>query len=217
VIRLQAYTILRKAHSPYLVEAIKLGMRDSYELLRRLSMITAAKSSDPAFLEMAAEMYFDPATSPREWFQLKYIMDQFSYDQIERIFTQYRGASPYWPSADDFATFLKNQKRGSDSREADMSKLFDESVAARSRKSAITTNRNLCQTEYLDKMLDYLKNGKTDELRLDIAETMGWYLYSWKVDEISAALKEQLSRETDPIIKNEIEKSLNRFKSQYNL
>lgn len=211
VVRLQSFMTIKKAGSSDLVEAIKIGMEDSYELTRRLSMVTAAKSGDPAFLELAAQKYFDPATTPREWFQLKYIIDHYGYKEIEAIFSQYRKTNPYWPVEADYTAFLKNQKRSSDSRESDMQKLKDESIAPRSRRLSITTHRNLCQTEHLDIMLDYLKNGQSDELRLDIAETMGWYLYSWRLTEIRSALEQQLSKEQNATIKYEIEKTLNRL------
>lgn len=217
VIRLQAYMTLKRSISPNLVEATKLAMTDSYELLRRLSMITAAKSADPIFLESAADLYFDPATAPREWFQLKYIIDQYSYDDIEAVFAKHRETNPYWPTEEDYSNFLRNQKRSFDSKASDMNKLSDESIAPRSRKLSISTNRNLCNTEHLDKMFDYLKNGQSDELRLEIVETMGWYLYSWRVDYISSELEKQLKIENNPQIKNEIVKTLNRFKPQYYL
>ena len=60
-------------------------------------------------------------------------------------------------------------------------------------------------------MLSYLRDGTDNEMRLLIAETLGWYVYSSGKERIISFLGTQLGRESDPQVKNEIVKTLNRL------
>jgi hypothetical protein len=213
LVRLEAFSLLKKRLSPQLTQAIALAMTDSYELLRRLGTLTAGKSGDAALLPVIAKVYFNPATTNREHFQLRYAIDQYPYDTIVKYFSSWRANSPDWPAEKNYAAFLASLKRNADSQGADFAKLND--TLARPARFIISAQRNLCQTEHLDNLFTYLKNGSDTGLRVLTAETFGWYVYSWKRDEILAFCKQQWAVEQDAAVKNELEKTIGRLSSGF--
>ncbi|MCK9624848.1 MAG: hypothetical protein M0R23_00060 [Bacteroidales bacterium] len=78
VIRLEAFMSLKKRADNCLVEAILLGMEDSYELTQRLSTLTAAKSGDPKLKPEIEKYVADPTTSQRVFFHMKEMKNIFS-------------------------------------------------------------------------------------------------------------------------------------------
>jgi hypothetical protein len=208
-VRLEAFSLLKKRLSPLLPQAIALAMDDSYELLRRLGTLTAGKAGNPELLPAIAAAYFNPATTNREHFQLRYAVEQYPYDTIVNYFAPWRAKSPRFPAEKDYSAFLKNLKRNADADKADYAKLSD--TLPKSVRFIISAQRNLCQTEHLAELFDYLKNGSDTGLRVLTAETFGWYVYSVKRNEILAFCREQQAAEQDAAVKNELEKTINRL------
>jgi hypothetical protein len=209
LVRLEAFSLLKKRVSPLLPQAVALAMTDSYELLRRLGTLTAGKSGDAALLPVIANAYFNPATTNREHFQLRYAIEQYPYDTIVNYFASWRAKSPRWPAEKDYAALLANLKRRADSDREDFAKLND--TLSKPTRFTISAQRNLCQTGHLAELFEYLKNGRDTELRVLAAETLGWYLYSWKRNEILAFCKQQWAAEHDAAVKNELEKTIGRL------
>jgi hypothetical protein len=213
VVRLEAFTLLKKRCSPLLTQAIIVAMSDSYELTRRLALLTAGKSGDPALLPFITRAFFDPALTVRERFQLQYAIEQFPYDTIAGRFAEARKASPDWPTEERYEAFWKTVRRSADSRKEDVDRL-NNPTAKRSRY-LVSTQRNMCQTEYLADYFRFLRDGDDPTLRLQLAETFGWYLYSYRHDEILAFCKQQFTIEQDAAVKDELEKTINRLSTAF--
>jgi hypothetical protein len=213
LVRLEAFSLLKKRLSPQLPQAIALAMDDSYELLRRLGTLTAGKSGDATLLPVIARAYFNPATTGREIFQLRYAVEQYPYDTIVSYFASWRAKSPLWPDEKSYAAFLANMKRSSNSSREDFAKLND--TVAKPTRFTISAQRNMCQTEHLTELFEYLKSGRNTELRVLTAEAFGWYVYSWKRDAILAFCKQQQAVEQDTAVKNELEKTISRLSAGF--
>ncbi|MDR2358242.1 MAG: hypothetical protein LBD87_00395 [Prevotellaceae bacterium] len=213
LVRLEAFSLLKKRLSPHLPQAITLAMTDSYELLRRLGTLTAGKSGDRTLLPVIAKAYFNPATTNREHFQLRYAIEQYPYDTIINYFASQRAENPRWPAEKNYSALLANLKRGADADKEDFAKLND--TLPKPTRFTISAQRNLCQTEHLAELSEYLKNGRDTGLRVLAAETFGWYVYSWKRDEILAFCKQQWAVEQDAAVKNELEKTIARLSAGF--
>jgi hypothetical protein len=211
IVRLEAFTLLKKSLSPQLSQAIILALNDSYELLRRLAALTAGKSGDPALLHTIVQHYFDPATPSRIIFQLRYAIDQYPYETIAASFAAWRKEHPYWPTEGAYDTYLKSVKRSAESKKADADKLGDPEETAKSKRFTISTQKNLCQATHLDQFFAFLTSSDDQYLRLLLAETFGWYVYSHRRDEIAAFCTRQLAVEQDTAVKNELQKTINRL------
>lgn len=211
VVRLEAFSCIRKYHLSGLTEAIIAGLHDDFELLQRLSALTAAKSGAPEILPHLVELYFDPALSDRVEFHLLQALEQYAYADVEKTMTETRAGSPNWPAGKAFDSILGKLLRAETLNAKEFEALSDDSLTFKKRRLTVSSQKNRCNVKYLDELLDYLKTGKNEELRLLVAETLGWYEYSAASGKIIETLKSLIPDENDVTVRNEMTKSLNRL------
>ena len=215
LVRMEAFTLLKKRVSPLFPQALELAITDSYELLRRLAMETAAKSSYPELLPLLAKEYFNPAIGERVMFQLRYggrAFAQYSADEVLNYLGQYRKDSPYWPAEKEYTELVAQIKKNALSVKEGFEKLNNPNE--KPEKPTIPGNR-LSHTQYLNELFDYLKKGENKDLRVLIAESLGWYLYSSQRHPIIAFCKQQVSEEKDEAVKNELQKTISRLSIEF--
>jgi hypothetical protein len=108
---------------------------------------------------------------------------------------------------------IKNANSTYEKEGQEFGELSDPKATVKSKSFTISAQRNLCSTIYLDQLLKVLKDNDDQSLRLLTAETLGWYVYSYRKDYIVEKCKEQLIVEKNEEIKNELQKSINRLTS----
>lgn len=211
IVRLQAFVCNKNIADKNLSKAIALGMEDSYELMQRLSSLTAAKNSDPALMPVVARSYVSPQTSSRIDFQNKYIIDGFDGESFIKEMEKARGENRYWPVDAIYANRIKNIRRSDKSSKDDFAALTDEKAPVKEKNFTISGQRNGCNPYALEGFFTILSSSKDNAMRLKVAEVIGWYRYSYKKDEIVAKCKELYKTESDPQVKNELLKTINRL------
>lgn len=144
-------------------------------------------------------------------FQLGSALELYPADNVLAYLAKYRRENPYWPEEEEYIGFIEWVKRRSFFNMENVSRLNFIEERSQSKRSTVAVQRNLCQTEYLNEMFEYLKNGDDQELRILMAETFGWYLYSAHRSQIIASCKQQLSMEKDEAVKSELVKTVNRL------
>lgn len=211
IVRMEAFYCIRRHHLPVLTEAVIAGLHDDFELLQRLSALTAAKVGDKAILPHLVRLYFDPALSDRVEFHVRSAFSQYSYADIEKQMSEMRTERSFWPAEKSYQAFLKSLLRSETMSNGEFEMLSDDSLTFKQRRLTVSSQRNGCSVKYLDCLLDYLKNGRNDELRLLVAETLGWYEYSAASGKIIEALTPLIEKESDTRIRNEMIKTCNRL------
>lgn len=211
VVRLEALTLLRKRADETLADALILGMRDNYELTARLSALYAAKTGDPRLLSELARLYADPATSERLVFHIRTALEMYAPDEAIAAIKEARSGNSPWPADEQMEMLAAQLERSRKAVAGDIENLHNDSLPFRARRNSVTPQRNKCNPLYLDAMLGYLADGADDELRLVIAETLGWYVYSAERGRIVGFLTENTGREQNPAVGNEMTKTLNRL------
>jgi len=206
VVRMEAFTLLTKRRSPLMPQAIELAVTDTYELLQRMGMLAASKSGHPSLLPLIVKRYFDPATSIRVAFHLRQAIELYPESDVRNLLERYRQENPLWPTEVAYTAYLEQLQRGYLSRKKDFAQLNRNTIAAQ---------RNLCHTQYLNELFDYLKTGNDNVLRVLVAETFGWYVHSWQRDTILAFCQQQLSEEKDAAVKNELQKTIGRLSVKF--
>jgi hypothetical protein len=211
-VRLEAFLLLRKRAGAELPQALILAMNDSYELLQRLGTLTAGKSGDPSLLPVLAKLFFNPSTSDRVMFQLRYALEQYPSETVEALFGEWRKTHPYWPTGEAYTAYLDGLKRSALSKKEDFTQLNRRETSERAKQFTLSAQRNLCQSIHLDEMFALLKDSEAGSpLRLLAAETLGWYVYSHKKPEIVAFCRSLLATEQDASLRNELLKTINRL------
>ncbi|MEF9985972.1 MAG: hypothetical protein RR919_06050 [Bacteroidales bacterium] len=211
VVRLEAFISNKKISDNNLLKAIELGMQDSYELLQRLSVITAAKNGNPILMPLVAKMSVSPVTSSRIDFQIKYIIDGFNGADFIIELENARKQSPYWPTQSVYKSKINNIMKAYEGSKADFAALLDDKVSVKEKGFTISGQRNGCNNMALDNFFTLLSTSNDNAMRLSVVETLGWYKYSYRKEEIIAKCKEFYKIEKDAAVKNELLKTINRL------
>lgn len=214
IVRLEAFSTIRKYHMHVITEAIAAGLEDSYELHARLAALTAAKNGAPELLPVLASLYFDPTTSDRVEFQIRSALEQYSYAEIEKVFGKMREEHPSWPSEQSYRALMSSLERNEKASEEDFMKLHDDSLTFRKRRLTVSSQKNRCLMKHVDGMLEYLSSGNDPDMRLLITETLGWYVYSPAEEKIVSYLEKNMETEKDARVKSEMLKSINRLEPE---
>lgn len=201
IVRMESFNILMEKPDENVVEAILTGFNDSYELIQRLSARYASLSGAPEILAPAANLYTDPTLSARVKFQLKDVFNQYSMEEVIKVF-----------NVENLSIFAESFRRSIESDEKEFNALSDSKTSLKEKKFTIRGQKNLCNQKCIDSFLELLRKEENNEIRLMTAETLGWYKYSVKRDYIIQQCEEILVSEKDEIVKNEILKTINRLK-----
>jgi hypothetical protein len=213
IVRLEAFMLIKKCADKNLPAAIILGLNDSYELLQRLSALTAAKNNAPELLPVLVYLKLQPTTSARVDFHLKDAIENYKPEDIKIEFDKTRAQQSYWPIEKDYNSLLKSAYNAFERETKDFEELSNAKATVKSKGFTISSQRNQCSAIFLDKLINVLKESNEPSLRLLTAETLGWYVYSYRKDYLVEKCKEQLAVEKDEKIKNELQKSINRLTS----
>lgn len=222
VVRLMAFNCLKERADSSLLEAVELGMTDSYELLQRLATITGGKNGSPTLIPILAKKYLDPVTSARIFFQLGTAVEAqdskavvAAMNNIHLSDLQREPNDMYrWPYEDDYKWQTSHILRRDSVNRAEYDMLKDSKTSKKDIKLIVKGERNGCRVAALDGLFYLLsKDSNADkEIKVLVAETLGWYRYSYKKNDIIERCKEFYADEKDPAVKAELLKTLNRLK-----
>ncbi len=210
-VRLQAFNLITKKYDHNLLPAIKIGIRDNYELLRRLATIEASANLSPELLDMMIEEYLSPGVSQRVYFQLKEGISNFKKDDIIVAFDKIASSKNnqwYSDKKRERDNFLYSLGRS----EKEFGELNCDTIPAKSKRFTITALRNSNNTAHMQELYKFLKESADDDLRVLLAEAFAWYTRSWKRDEIVAVCTELASVEKSENVKKELNRTINRLK-----
>ncbi len=210
-VRLQAFNLIKKSAGEELVTAIKLGLYDNYELLRRLSAMTASQNGSPQLIDDIFTLRVQPGTPRRVDFQLNDASGIYGKEEAIAAFEKALKEKPgkwYENEARQLASFRSSME----SREKDYRDLLDPEVPLKAKRFTITALRNSCDPAYLDTLFKYYGGLGDQEPKLQLIEALGWYTYSWKKGEIRDFLRSQLNTEKDERVKQELTRSIARLK-----
>jgi len=212
IVRLQAFTQLVAIADENLPQGILLGMQDAYELTRRLATLYASKNGSPALLPAIAANTLDPATTARVKFQNQYAAEQYrSSEYIAALQTALPKNPSVWVTPEKLATLIRTTHRSDSLDAVDFKNLFDPQKSIRSKQFTLSGLRNSCNPLYLDLLFDFLRRDTDPLLRLQLAEALGWYRYSYYKPEIQKQIGQILPAEKDPVVAKELQKTLNRL------
>lgn len=209
--RLMAFTLIKSRAGEPLAKAIKLGLYDNYELLRRLAAMTAGQNYSPEIADDVFKIRFNPATSKRVEFQLKSACEGYNRDQaIAAYDNAIAGKEGKWYSSIKArrGSFVKGLERTA----KEFADLTNGEGKSKNMRFTIMALRNSNSIANLNILFDFMKRGEDKELRIMLAEAFGWYRYSCKRDEIIEFCSNLASKESDSDVKRELERTVYRLK-----
>lgn len=173
---------------PQFVEALRLGLNDSYELVRRFSAILAGKNGSPSLIPAVIAAYANPLKGERVNFQLQTAMQLFDHDAL---MAELESQRPYRHAYDENEMMAQARKsitdRFSSRQYAPLIAMLDGSATPDKRelKAFFRQMRNNTLHPATDVILNYLDTCDDDGLRRQIIETLGWFNYSYRAGQIA--------------------------------
>jgi len=210
-VRLQAFNLIKNSADDNLVSAIRVGMYDNYELLRRLSSLYAGMNGSPLLIDDIFTLRFQPGVTKRVEFQLKGAGEIYKAEDAYAAFDRaMKGKQGRWYQEE--AKELARMKYTLENGEKEFKGLLDPKVSVKEKKYTISALRNSCQASHLEILFKYYDEFANQDQKWALIEAFGWYKYSYRKSEIIKFCEDQLKAEKEEVIKKELVKTINRLK-----
>ena len=207
IVRLAAFNGNVELAGNCLTEAISLGLDDSYELLQRLSARYAGYNQSPELDEQIVRLYVDPLTPTRVMFQLKAPLVDIETGKATELVRKYG----HWKGDEGLDSLIDYLEVCGKSLSADLANLESDSPNARNARLFIRSQRNQCRADILDALQTFFAKTDDPAIKLQIAELLGWYRYSYAREKALGICRSLHSAESDPVIRDEFRRSISRL------
>ena len=207
IVRLAAFNGNVELAGNCLTEAISLGLDDSYELLQRLSARYAGYNQSPELDGQIVRLYVDPLTPTRVMFQLKAPLVDIETGKATELVRKYG----HWKGDEGLDSLIDYLEVCGKSLSADLANLESDSPNARNARLFIRSQRNQCRADILDALQTFFAKTDDPAIKLQIAELLGWYRYSYAREKALGICRSLLSAESDPTIRDEFRRSISRL------
>ncbi|MFA6592054.1 MAG: hypothetical protein WCR48_04135 [Bacteroidales bacterium] len=208
-VRMEAFMSIVRLYpsTPLFINALKTGLCDSYELIRRMSARYAEICGAPEMLEPIVRHYLDPKEAGRVRYHLSEALGLYAPEEVILIMDSVRGRM--WPEGKDYDAFVKRLTYSWDSSEKEISGLSDKSVSLKDKGLTVTGQRNACEPSAVKPLLSLVADDSEDEeLRVKAAEALGWYVYSDKRPSILQSCEKLYDKVGCTAVKEELERTI---------
>jgi len=190
-VRMQALQRIIYSSGKNLTEALLLGMNDPYELIRRNAARFAGYSGDEQLIEPLVHTVLFSNESQRVQYAAQNALPMFDAETVSAELTS-QAAGSHLPASSDVAaqavSYFSSQKGRYDKYLAVMK---DTTAEVSDRISAIRFLRNYNNHLQVPELLEMLKDNSDDtEVRVVLAEALGWFRWSVKKEQIIRTLEE---------------------------
>ena len=207
IVRLAAFNGNVELAGNCLTEAISLGLDDSYELLQRLSARYAGYNQSPELDGQIVRLFVDPLTPTRVMFQLKTPLVDIETGKATELIRKYG----HWKGDEGLDSLIDYLEVCGKSLSADLANLESDSPNARNARLFIRSQRNQCRADILDALQTFFAKTDDPAIKLQIAELLGWYRYSYAREKALGICRSLHSAESDPAIRDEFRRSISRL------
>ena len=202
-VRMEALKLLSRYANEDFVEAIRLGLYDAYEL--RNAAIYAGKCGDPRLAEAVVDVLLNQPESQR----VNYILQG-----ALMLLPEKQGAGVYFAKEENTSQLMQQLNKDVADNVQTLAMLQDARSPQKKQISVIRYVRNYPRHANIDAYLSIIENAsQAEEVRVNMAEALGWFNYSYRKNEIRQALENMLKRDQMPgKVKLEVEQTINRLK-----
>lgn len=212
-VRMQALQRILYSADKHLTEALLLALDDPYELIRRNGARFAGYHGDERLIAPLVESVLFSDESQRVQYAAQGSLPMFSMEKIgEEITRQTNGSSLTKPedAAEKVISYFESQAKRYGRY---LSVMQDTTAEPGERISAIRFLRNYNNHRQVPALLEILTDRTDDtEVRVVLAEALGWFRWSVQKETIVEALKAvRKDKQTSQELRDEIDQSLIRL------
>lgn len=191
-VRMQALNVLSMYNDANFLNAVKAGLDDDYEMIARQSAIYAAKIGDDSLLPVMARVYVEDKSRMRVLYNLESRFQVFAKEKFKEAMIVALAQSDRVEKEKEIAE-LKESLAVQSYFERGFSDLMNAETDLEERLMQARSIRNY---NYHDRVGSYLSlmedKSQPEELRVILAEALGWFNHSVKRDEIVGRMKRMI-------------------------
>lgn len=215
IVRIQALVSLSELRDDYFIEAIKLAVDDSYEMVQRLALRFLGQSGDERLIPSLIKICISNNTSERCNFNALNALSFYPEDKLLAEFDKQFSSDGicYINKKEVGNTIRKAIKSASERWVDDTMSIVADDTADKARRSNIRTLRNYCPHYLVPHLLSYVKESGQPEMQVMLLEALGWHRYSYTAPRIAACAKEMSENMNLPLeVREEALKTYKRVK-----
>lgn len=217
-VRMEALKLLSRYANDDFVEAIRLGLYDAYELIRRNAASYAGKCGDPRLIGDVVRVWLDAPESERVNVLLESALYLFPAEKVAEELKAWQKPATAVAAVDsrqrrigEMLGMLTDKKQN---RRLEYSEIPEAGLPLKKQISVIRYIRNNPFHFHAEAYLKLLCNEAYDaSVRVSMAEALGWFNCSYRRDEIRTAMEKMLSEGKLPeAVQREVRQTINRLK-----
>ncbi len=213
-VRTEALRLLHQCNDKNFIEAVNLGINDSYELIQRFSAIYMSETGDPAHIPFLIDALLRNNISKRVAYNLKDAVNLFEKEKLMAELQKQVQEKEFLLNKDES---LKEIQKTIDYNTGKMKSYVDEIVNPATKEKEKLFNirvfRNQPVHPHLETLINYLDTTKSEKMKLMGAEVLGWFDHSYKRGLITDFCEKEIS---DPTLTKTCKQELIKTKNRIN-
>jgi len=189
-VRMEAFKRLIETRDNNAIEAVRLGLDDSYELIRRFAARYAAYYGDDLFIAPLVHTILFSNESQRVQYAAQSSLQMFDAPKVVNEIMRQVNASNITDKESTIKSFSQYYIRQESSQERALKSIKDKKEKFDTRMSAVRGLRNYNNHKQVSSLLEVLKDNSDDnKIRVALAEALGWFKLSIHRDAIYEILQ----------------------------
>ncbi len=215
IVRAQALVALSEVRDDNFIEAIKLAIDDSYEMVQRFGVRFVGQNGDERLIPSLIKISISNNTSERCNFNALNALSFYPEDKLLAEFHKQFNSNDicYIDKKKVGETIEKAIKSSAKRWVDDTMAITADGTTDKERRSNIRTLRNYCPHNLIPNLISHVKECKQPEIQVMLLEALGWHKYSYMAPQIARCAKEMSTNMSLPQeVRYEALKTYNRIK-----
>lgn len=212
-VRMEAVKLLSRYRDSNFVEALRLGLNDSYEMVARQSAIYAGFVGDDSLLPVIVYTLIENNERLRVQMSANKALTLYPKEKVQKAVGDFYLNVERMHQEAEKERLMRSLNSAFKQTEHSHRILMDKSMPEGKRISAIRSVRNYTYHPLVEDYLAVIKDTDNPlEVRVVMAEALGWFQYSVQRLHIIQFLKQLVqTKELPEVLKGEIEQTINRL------
>jgi hypothetical protein len=215
-VRMECLTLLsRMGDNDAFVAALNLGLKDRYEVVRRRAGDLCGRSGDPRMMETMMDVFVNYPEAKRVNYSISTNFLNISQDKVREAFKKVIPTMTYMDNDEVVKEVNDVIDRNAKRYAKTVKSILDKNEEAKERISDIRMTRNYNLHESIPEFIKLVADKDNPlEVRVNMAEALGWYVYSYRKQEIIDGFNKILAedKDLDPELRGELVQTINRLK-----
>lgn len=214
-VRMEALKLLSRKGGADFTEAVRLGLNDPYERIARSCADYAGRIGDTALVPEVVRVLFEDEDRVRIQYALNSSIYLFPEKDIVAEIKRYFQTHDRMDKDNELKAALKSIGQSFKARvDNGDATIADTAATDKKRMQAIRLLRNNPRTQGLDQYLAFTADSTQPlELRVAMAEALGWFNHSWRKDDIVKAFGAMLDTQQPDELKAELIQTIRRIEN----